>query len=260
MTKYLNENNNKKLTLNMFKRSLLLFFFVIIALQTVHATDVEIEYTFKMAPTISIERPCFSDTGWCTGAAVCNLKVTDPDNNIIVQNGVMTNQVSFHNLSVSNISKTGIYKADMVCTDNGVSGFNSFFFAVNDAGFDYRQNGGVGFILGTVILLMVLFGIASFYMNDGLRLAFLTLTFLMLPVSLWIALNIVRNSFMGSTFVSLLTWAYGASLVGFFGMVLYVLFTLTMALRLKKNPEQPELGKGYGHSSYVSKRNSREED
>lgn len=219
-----------------YKAVLSVFIVFLLCFVTVEAS--ELDYVYKLNDNISISRPCFNSdttTGWCSNAAVCQITVADPDNNLIVSGANMTNQVSFNNITLKNISKMGVYKADMACYDNNQTGYNTFFFGVNEAGFDYRENGAIPYILGILFLLFIGFGVAAFKLEDALRLAFLLLSTLMIPVALFITSNVVKNSFMGANIINLVTWSFGISTVLYFGMVLYVLFTLLMAQKIKDN-------------------------
>jgi hypothetical protein len=261
MTKYLNKSAYR-INNNMLFKHLLVGILVLFSTISL-ASAADLEYVYKLNSDNSINRPCFNQgtNGWCSAGATCEVTVLDENLDVLIPGGQMTNQISFHNYSLPPISKQGIYKVDMACSDNNQTGYDTFYFGVNEAGSDYSKATGMFILLGVLVILMILFGVFSYYLSDSLRLAFLLLTFLMLPVTLWVALNIVKNAFMGDMFINLLTWSFGVSLVGFFTMVLYVCFTLFMALKIQKSPGQPELGSGYGHPLYGrSTRNSREED
>ncbi len=221
---------------------LLIFLFVSVFLGA-YATE-DIEYTFKSNTDSIISRPCFSSygpSGWCSNQSVCQLTVFDPDNDIVVAGKNMTNKVYTHNYTISstNLTKTGIYKADMACSDANLTGYDSFFFAVNQAGKNYNETVAPYALLTILIALTILFAYFGFKMEQAMRMLFITLAIMLIPVGLWVGLDISRNSFMGEAVTNVLSTGFVVSLACFAGFVFYVLISLTMQLKINKTMSIP---------------------
>jgi len=217
---------------------LFLIILLLIPFSYAQTTSEDLDYVYKIGSNATeINRPCFNSgaTGWCSSGARCQLTVTDPGSRVIVDGGNMTNQISRHNFTLPTLTTLGIYKADMACSDSNLTGANTFFFGVNNAGSDYNKNSSVMFILGILIGLMILFSLCAYFLNEWLRMSFLVLAVLMLPVTLWVSLDIARNSFMGAAVVNVMSTGFIVSLIGFVAIGLYVLIILLSQIKLRDN-------------------------
>ena len=78
---------------------------------------------------------CYND-GYCSPVSTCNVTVTSPDNIQIVQNSLMQNQASFHNLTILNTSLTGLgeYQVNGLCIDGTSEQPFDFTFDVSFSG------------------------------------------------------------------------------------------------------------------------------
>ena len=204
--------------------------------------QTELDYVYKLGSTnrTEISRPCFNSAngdsgGWCSNETKCQLTITDPQNFYIVSGGNMTNQISRYNYTLPILSIPGVYKCDMACTDHNLTGADTFFFGLNNAGSDYNTNGSVIFILGILLGLMILFSLCAYFLNDWLRMSFLGLAILMLPVTLWVCLDIARNTFMGAAVINIISGGFIISTVGFVAMLLYFLIILLSQLKIRHN-------------------------
>jgi len=86
------------------------------------------ELTFGFNTEFDLKRPCFNNGSFCSAATECNITITDPNGNVIVDNQLMTNQVSFHNYTVSSAlnNQLGIHPSYMSCNDSGLGGGDTF--------------------------------------------------------------------------------------------------------------------------------------
>ncbi len=116
------------------------------------ATDtIVVDDIFKMNDRINYAKPCFSNGTYCSVIATCNFSVFKPDNSIIINNQLGTNQGAFHNISFI-VSDIGIHKVDMTCVDGILVGAATFYFEVTGSGL----NDTIWFY---VIILVISFGI-----------------------------------------------------------------------------------------------------
>lgn len=201
----------------------------------------DLDYVYPTSNNVTVNRPCFnseSPNGWCTVTTACELSVLDSKNNIILSNQAMTNNEAIQTYTINqNLTSNSIYQASISCVDGNVTGADTFYFGINSAGSDYRENKAIWFILGIVILIMLIFSIFVFLVEEWLKLAFFIGAFLMLPVSLWLATQIVENSFMNNNLGSVASGAFSVSVVSFFAIVMYACWKLIMGLKIKKEPE-----------------------
>lgn len=225
---------------NKFKPILYLCMFLIFLTGTY---AVDLDYTFAKANSISLNRPCFytvSPDGWCPSSTVCQMTVTAQNGSIVILGQNMTNLNSTHNLTIFNLSN-GIYKTDVACSYNNLSGYDTFYFGVNNVGENYNETIAPFIILGILIILLIAFIVTTFIVEESLRLVFLFLSILMLPITLWYALDVARNSFMGSTAIAMLSVGYMISLTCLGGFVFYILWTLMMKWKIKKTMSIPKV-------------------
>ena len=98
--------------------------------------SADIELTFPFNSEFDIKRPCFNNGTYCSPATECNLTLVSPNSAILVDNKVMTNQVSFHNYTIVKGANTqlGIMSASMTCRDGAVDGENTFEIAITGDG------------------------------------------------------------------------------------------------------------------------------
>jgi hypothetical protein len=99
------------------------------------AVTVTPEYTFPQNTIIDLKRPCFNNGTWCSSISECNMTATYTINSSLLLNNVlMTNQISFHNKTIPAQATTGFYKVDMICKDGTDYGSDSFYFQVTPTG------------------------------------------------------------------------------------------------------------------------------
>ena len=106
-------------------KSLTFFFFSFLFLFLVApmiSAQQDINYEFNKK--YDFKRTCLNNGTFCSGATACNVTITRPNGDLLVNNQQMTNQVSFHNFTVSNIQNNilGVHPYIMSCTDGTSSG------------------------------------------------------------------------------------------------------------------------------------------
>lgn len=125
------EKTKSKLSIIIF--SLLLFVFF---LNLVYAQSSQNEVIIKQVTDFDLKRPCFNNGTYCSESAVCRITITQPDGDLLVNNITMTNQETFHNITLtkSQTSTVGLYDGIMSCTDGGVSGEDTFDILITPSG------------------------------------------------------------------------------------------------------------------------------
>lgn len=117
---------------------------------------VSAQLYFKQSTDFDLKRPCFKDGAYCSGLATCLITITDPDGNLVIDNQQMTNQISYHNISIlgNYTSKLGEYPCVMTCTDVNVSGSDTFFFTITGNG--KEPPSGIVIVLFTILFLVII--------------------------------------------------------------------------------------------------------
>jgi hypothetical protein len=128
-------NNNMPKIFGMFIFAVLILTLLI---GTVSASGISISqltYNYKVNTQINIQNPCYYNGANCPPTTLCNLTVFDPDNSVIVDNQAMTYSITFFNYTLPGTNySTGIYKCDMVCTYNSLSGSQRFYLNIGSGG------------------------------------------------------------------------------------------------------------------------------
>lgn len=104
------------------------FIFSIILFNSVSAATQVYDYEIEQGKSYDIKRPCFNNGTFCSGSAACNITITDSSGQAIIKNQRMTNQISFHNytLSAASTQQLGAFNAIMTCSDGGLNGDDTF--------------------------------------------------------------------------------------------------------------------------------------
>lgn len=207
----------------------LIWVFMLLLVPSAFAEDIR--FYGQQDANLTLTDNCYSDGANCDALVPCNITITGES--FILANQPMTNIGSSINYIFQNTSDIGKYQASVVCTDSGVSQFDRFDFIINKDGVE--TNGKDSIIFGVLATLMLLAGLGASYFKKGLRRAFILLTGLMVPVILFTAYAFAQNALLGGTIISLTLFGYTTSLILYLALVLYILWDLTMELKLKNN-------------------------
>lgn len=75
--------------------------------------------SYRINEVLDIKVTCIND-GFCSNVSFCSINIADPDEDLIVINKNMTNQVSYHNYTITP-NKTGEYTISGFCKDGEYS-------------------------------------------------------------------------------------------------------------------------------------------
>lgn len=146
---------------------ILSFVFILLVLPIVIA---EVELTIPFNQEYDLKRPCFNNGTFCSPQAICNVTISYPDGSLLTNNQEMTNQNSFHNLTLTNfnISQLGVMPIIMICDDPGgsinASASDTFEIEVTGDGFSSRT-----FPLQFSLIFFSFVMIVVSYFNDKMR-------------------------------------------------------------------------------------------
>lgn len=171
------------------------------------ATDtVSVEDTFKINEIINYKKPCFNNGTYCSAAATCNFTIYNPDNSLLINNQLGTNQGSYYNISFS-VSNLGVYKVDMTCKDGTLTGAETLYFEVTGSG----MNTSFGFYV-IILLISTLLIAGGFLLKDA------PVTILGTFGLYFIGIYILFNGIVGVKDL-ITTWALGIILLGTAGYI-----------------------------------------
>lgn len=149
-----------------------ILFFLIILLSISFISSVELTKTslseeievFKKGDSIDLKIQCLNNGTFCTSSASCNLTVMYPNNTLLVNSLLMTNQVSFYNFTLPNSQTLGLYACSVTCCDNDICGTDSkqCVFRITTTGEDDWNTLPLFLLLGSFII----FGLASYLKNE----------------------------------------------------------------------------------------------
>lgn len=88
--------------------------------------------TYTLNEELDIKITCLND-GYCSNTSFCNINIKDPDSNLIVANQNMTNQISYHNYTITPNS-TGLYTVTGFCKDGSISNEIYYLFLITGDG------------------------------------------------------------------------------------------------------------------------------
>jgi hypothetical protein len=194
---------------------LMILLSMVLALPLMAAMDTD--YTFKQNTQVDLKRPCINNGTWCSTDAVCNITIISPTNALIKSNVLMTNSVSYHNITLipNNNLEIGLYKADMTCKEsNGYSGSDTFYYSISPSG---SSN-----ILGLfIIVILACYSIAFIGFFGKNEIVAMVGGMAMLILGIYLlnnGIDVYRN-FMTESF-SWITTALGAIFTGMAGMAM----------------------------------------
>jgi hypothetical protein len=123
-------------------------------------TDSDADYLIKQYSVFDIKRNCVYNGSSCDYAAACNITINSVQGNgtILYNNTLMTNQGSYHNLTLTGADTkiAGWYQGMITCEDHGDYGSDSFYYRVTPTGDENNTNTFI--IIGVVFALIIAFG------------------------------------------------------------------------------------------------------
>lgn len=191
--------------------------------------------------TISdIKIPCFNSTGnYCDTTVKCNLTLIYPNSSTLIKNAGMTNQVYFNNytLSQTQTETAGIYSGTVSCVSSGQgSGFSPIKLLINKDGIDLSGNITAIVLVSTILVaLLIFFIVMAIILETYLKLVFAGLAFVMLPIVLAVADSIIQDALLPASIINIVGLGYTLSLYMLATFILYIMYKLTMDLKLRNN-------------------------
>lgn len=110
-------------------------------------------FYYRKSIDVPLAIPCFdAENRYCDSTYECNITITSPTFEVLVDNQPMTRSNSFYNytLPASQTQNVGRYMVNSLCTNVTYSGYSLFYFEVTNTGFftnDWTFILAVGFIV-----------------------------------------------------------------------------------------------------------------
>ena len=152
-----------------FNLNLFLFvpLFIFLVLPLTIAVETEESPTFQYNKVFDLKRVCVVDGFFCDSSFVCNLTLTYPDGNVLIDNQLMTDSVSFRNFSITQVqnSQLGIIKAIQSCNNVSNAGAETYDVIITADGNKFQAFPNQFFI---IIFAVLMIGVGT--VMDRLRL------------------------------------------------------------------------------------------
>ena len=161
------KNSKYSLSKTHFKTQRKLFciclFFIFLALPLIIAQEDPI---FQFNKEFDLKRPCSDNGFFCDSNYECNVTLIYPDGSLLINNQVMTNQVSFRNITISRINNNqlGVLEAIESCNNVTRAGLETFEVTITADGKKFQAFPNQFFIL---ILGLVMVGVG--FVTERLR-------------------------------------------------------------------------------------------
>ena len=130
----------------------ILFSLFIISLFITLASALESDYIYKAGQTINFKNPCINNGTFCSGSAVCNLTVLNPDGTVFIDDIAMANQGNYFNYTFPKTHTLGYYYYTQTCNDGGLMGVDDGYIQITPTG----DTNILGFF---IIIFLLAFGV-----------------------------------------------------------------------------------------------------
>jgi len=227
----------------MIKQTICSFLLVILLFVPLISAQLEPSITtliVKQGISTDLKIPCFNSTNnYCDSTVKCNLTLNYPNSSILINNVGMTNQIKYNNytLSQDNTKSAGLYTGTIMCTSPSQgSGFSTINLIINKDGIDLTGNiTAIILVSCTLIALLIFFIIMAVILESNLKLVFAGLSFVMLPIILFVADSIIQDALLPLSIINIVSLGYTLSLLMLSAFILYILYKFTIQLKLQNN-------------------------
>lgn len=136
------------------KQILLTLFIGILLISLVSAIDP----VFQVNKEFDLKRACSDNGFFCGNDFTCNITLISPDGTLITNNTIMTDQISFRNITVTQVQndELGIIKAIEGCNNVTLAGLDTFDIFITADGKPFQQF-PIQFVV--IILSLILVGV-----------------------------------------------------------------------------------------------------
>jgi hypothetical protein len=197
----------------------LLLFIIGISLLSVSFASPELFY--REGTTIDLKVPCSNDGFACNSSVNCNISVSFPNGDTLIDNKAMTYNSNYFNYTLNESDVLGEYKTIIFCSSGTVGGYNAFTFRVNASG-ENNENimALMVFLIISIIICLVL--TVVFYIKESMMMyMFLILTMGFATATAYFGLVIAKD--YGATLATVAYTIYLGILLLTFVVVLIII-------------------------------------
>lgn len=228
------------------KINIIILVTICLVLPTVLAglSDDDVRFIGTQDQELDIKEQCFNNNSYCSSSGVCNITIKNPEQVILVNNMLMTNQNSFHNYTINsaNTSTFGIYEATVVCADGTNKGYDTFFFKISPTGFVSKPEyvTGLGVLLIGLLLFLIYLSKSISEEYQRIKLLFNWFTLILLIPIIWFIKLIASN--FNTTIGDMMVYIYYGYVPIFMFMSFYfvVIFIMQTIDSMKQKKQQKE--------------------
>ena len=180
--------------------------YILLVILFVLSTSVvfaEPSFYFRKGDTVDIKIPCIYQNTKCSNLTTCNITIIYPNTTAFVHNKQMTNNLEYHNYTLSNSNVIGEYSTVIYCSNLLNNTYTAFTFSISQNG---MFNNDWTFILALGIIVFMLCFFAVRLTGDHIFIQILLFVFAFLFGMMIPAFFLMRNvqSIFYKTFMGLI--------------------------------------------------------
>lgn len=198
-----------------------------------------IDYYYKQNDIVDIKVPCIQNNTQCDPLVYCNISVTNPKSDLIINNQAMNKTNVYYNYTLNDSSIVGQYYAVVTCGDGVNNGFGSITFEINNVGYQVPEITNIGVIVFLPMFITVLFFVFAWLLDSNkfwlIKILLMLLGFIFVFVSFGFALQLVVQYYSFNAIqdsISFTWWVYVAIFVVL--MLLFLIYFVIHILDYKK--------------------------
>lgn len=177
----------------------LIFLFALIMVTAFASATIEADYIYKYNTTVDIKNPCINNGTWCSASSQCNITVQYPNGSVLVNKGVMSNQNTYYNYTISDSQTLGYYPITMSCLDSGLYGVDSFYILVSKNG-EYPKGDNFE-LLVYILFILSMAGLFFTFILNIVKITTATETIYGVLVSWGFYLLVILVSYLSNNFL-----------------------------------------------------------
>lgn len=96
------------------------------------------DLVFKQLEEFDLKIPVFFNDTIASNETICNITIFQPNGDTLFSNRVMTNQITFHNITIlpSQTQIIGDHTVSVFCNEGSNNGFSTFTYLISPSGID----------------------------------------------------------------------------------------------------------------------------
>ena len=131
------------------------------------ATPTLAQLIYEQDLPIDLKVPCMNNGTYCSSSALCNVTILYPNSTALVNNKVMTNNLAFHNysLTATQTNTLGEHEVIVMCQDGTEYGYSTLNYKITPTGEEPSTPEGILYIgifaVILIFLILCIYGITK---------------------------------------------------------------------------------------------------